>query len=74
MRLHIQILHDGEGVQQQLHNHGWRLDRANGQSLYSARHPQAYNQVTARQLLKSAGLLTSSAVRIEFDPRPACSD
>jgi hypothetical protein len=74
MRLHIQFLNDRQDIQKHLHNHGWRLERGRGQSLYTATHPKAVNQETARKQLKNAGLLTSSAVRVDFDPRPAWAD
>jgi hypothetical protein len=74
MKLRIQILHDVKGIRKHLELHGWRLDRSAGKSLYSARHPNAFNQTTARVQLEKAGLLISNAVRIDFCPRSFCHD
>jgi hypothetical protein len=67
MTVHIQALRDREGVRRLLLKHGWRLDRASGPS-YLARHPAVNDQAAARDRLNDVGLLTSPAVRIEFDP------
>jgi hypothetical protein len=74
MTLRIQILHDIKDILKLLELHGWRLYRAAGCSFYSARHPKAVNQTTARVQLDNAGLLTSSAVRIDFCPRAFYTD
>ena len=68
MTLHIQLLHHGERIRKVLRDHGWRLDRAGGESSYSARHPTVTDQASARARLNAAGLLTSPALRIEFAP------
>jgi hypothetical protein len=74
MTLRIQLLHDIKRIRKLLEIHGWRLYRAVGSSFYSARHPKAFNQLTARVQLENAGLLTSNAVRIDFCPRTSCDD
>jgi hypothetical protein len=74
MTLRIQILQDIKGIRKLLEIHGWRLYRAADSSFYSARHPKAINQVTARVQLEKAGLLISNAVRIDFCPRAFCVD
>jgi hypothetical protein len=74
MTLRIQILHDIKGIRKLLEIHGWRLCRAVGSSFYSARHPKAFNQMTARVQLEKAGLLISNAVRIDFCPRAFSAD
>jgi hypothetical protein len=74
MKLRIQILHDVKGIRKRLELQGWRLDRAAGRSLYSARHPKAFDQTTARMQLEKAGLLISNAIRIDFCPWKSCTD
>jgi hypothetical protein len=74
MKLRIQILHDVKDIRSRLEIHGWKLGRAGGNSLYSARHPKAFDQTTARMQLEKAGLLISNAVRIDFCPRAFCAD
>jgi hypothetical protein len=69
MKLHIHMLHDSEGIRKLLRCQGWRLDRAGGASSYSARHPRVTDQRSARDRLNATGLLTSSALRIEFVPQ-----
>ena len=66
MNLHIQTLRQRDSVRRLLLEHGWRLDGSG--KTYSARHPDVKDQETARHRLNDAGLLTSAAVRIEFDP------
>jgi hypothetical protein len=68
MKVHIHALRHHESVRRLLLTHGWRLDGA-GKS-YSARHPAVRDQAAARSRLNDLGLLTSPAVRIEFDPHP----
>jgi hypothetical protein len=74
MTLRIQILHDIKDILKLLELHGWRLYRSAGSSFYSARHPKAINQTTARAQLEKAGLLISNAIRIDFCPRAFCAD
>jgi hypothetical protein len=68
MRLHIEILYDRERIRRLLQERGWRLDEGSEAARYAARHPTVRDQATARNRLHAAGLLTSSALRIEFDP------
>jgi hypothetical protein len=68
MKLHIEMLHDREGILKLLRKHGWRLGRAGSEASYLARHPTVTDQTTARDRLNAVGLLTSSALRIEFGP------
>jgi hypothetical protein len=67
MKVHIQTLRDHETIRDILRKHGWRLDRAGGPNVL-ARHPAVKDQGAARDRLNHLGLLTSSAVRIEFGP------
>ena len=69
MNVHIEMLHDREGIRKLLHHHGWRLDRAGGEASYSARHPAVTDQASARDRLNATGLLTSPALRITFVPQ-----
>jgi hypothetical protein len=69
MNVHIEMLHHREGIRKLLHDHGWRLDRAEGEATYSARHPTVTDQATARDQLNAVGLLTSPALRITFVPQ-----
>jgi hypothetical protein len=74
MQLHIEILYDGERIRKLLQERGWRFHQAGGATRYAATHPSVSDQTTARDCLHAAGLLTSSALRIEFYPqvqRPA---
>jgi hypothetical protein len=66
VKLHIQLLHDHEAVHDRLRRHGWRLDKV-GNSRYAATHPAVVDQATARDRLHTVGLLTSSALRIQFE-------
>jgi hypothetical protein len=67
MKVHIKTLRNREFVRRLLLKQGWRLDRSTGPD-YAARHPGAKDEEAARDLLNDLGLLTSSAVHIEFDP------
>jgi hypothetical protein len=67
VKVHIETLRDHEDVRRILLAHGWRLYRASGPA-YSARHPKVNDQMAARDRLNDLGLLTSSAVRIQFGP------
>ena len=53
MNVHIEMLHHREGIRKLLHDHGWRLDRAEGEATYSARHPTVTDQATARDQLNA---------------------
>jgi hypothetical protein len=66
LNIHIQPLRHHEAVRRLLMKHGWRLDKVNAMQ-YSAKHPAVDDEDTARGRLNDLGLLTSSAVRIEFD-------
>jgi hypothetical protein len=68
VNVRIEILHDREGIRKLLRRHGWRLNRADGEANYSARHPAVTDQASARDWLNAASLLTSPALRIEFVP------
>jgi hypothetical protein len=68
MIVRIEMLHHREGIRRVLRHHGWRLDQAGSETIYSARHPTVTDQTTARDRLHAAGLLTSPALRIEFVP------
>jgi hypothetical protein len=69
MNVRIEMLRDRERIRKLLRRHGWRLDRADGEASYLARHPAVTDRASARDRLDAAGLLTSSALRIEFVPR-----
>jgi hypothetical protein len=65
MKLHIEMLQNGQAIGEMLREHGWRLDKA-GASSYLAVHPDVVDQATARHRLHALGLLTSPALRINF--------
>ncbi len=69
MKVHIQTLRGRNSIRRLLLKHGWKLDRPGGD--YFACHPAADDEEAARSRLDDLGLLTSPAVRIEFDPH-AC--
>ena len=66
MTIHIEVLHQRHAIRELLREHGWRLHKES--SGFAAEHPAVPNQAAARQNLQALGLLTSSAVRIEFVP------
>jgi predicted RNA binding protein YcfA (HicA-like mRNA interferase family) len=68
MKVYIDILQSSADVEERLREKGWCLQRERGHGLL-ARHPDVTTQSQARQELLGAGLLTSSAVRIEFPLR-----
>jgi hypothetical protein len=65
MKVYIDVLQSSADVEERLREKGWSLQRERGHALL-ARHPGVTTQSQARQELLGAGLLTSSAVRIEF--------
>jgi hypothetical protein len=65
MKVHLRFLRHAGTIQEALQNDGWRLGRDQDQSLF-ARHPEVADQGDARSRLQRLGLLTSSALHIEF--------
>ena len=68
MKVIIEVLRQGAKVGKLLREHGWTLDPQGGPH-YAATHPRVTDQEKARISLNVLGLLTSPAVRINFDPR-----
>jgi hypothetical protein len=68
MRVHIQPVRRPEELLRLLRRGGWKLEEA-GADRWTATHPQAADQSTARSLLHRLGLLTSAGLRIEFGLR-----
>ncbi len=66
MNIFIEPLRQRDAIRRLLKQHGWRLDKERGG--YLAQHRDVQDQTTARQTLSDLGLLTSSAVRIDFLP------
>jgi hypothetical protein len=67
MRVYIQMLRSAAKLRKTLEADGWRLEAAH-QGGVRACHPQLHDQADVRGRLNELGLLTSSAVRIEFTP------
>jgi hypothetical protein len=65
MKIVVQLLQREQAVRDCLCRHGWKLDSKSGNSL-TATHPDVKNAFDARQSLLHSGLLTSTALRIEF--------
>jgi hypothetical protein len=69
MIVHLEMLHNRETIRELLRQHGWRLDRTDSETSYSAQHPTVTDQQSARARLNAVGLLTSSSLRIDFVPK-----
>ena len=70
MKVTIEMLRSSAALRKTLEADGWRLEAAHGGAV-RARHPQLHNQADVRNRLYALGLLTSSALRIEFSPSVA---
>jgi hypothetical protein len=67
MKVYIQLLRPSKTLLKSLEADGWRLEAAHEGAVHAG-HPHLHNEAGARARLHELGLLTSSAVRIEFQP------
>ena len=65
MHVRIELLQWSEPVLVALRKDGWAVESGQGGTL-CARHPQAPDERAARSRLHRLGLLTSTALRIQF--------
>jgi hypothetical protein len=65
MHVRIELLRWAEPILVALRKDGWAVKSGQGGAV-SARHPQAPDVSAARRRLHGLGLLTSTALRIEF--------
>jgi hypothetical protein len=70
MKLTMIVLQHPKTVRKHLQQDGWILESQNG-NLFSVSHQEVKTEPDARQRLYAAGLLTSSAVAIEFPLSPS---
>jgi len=69
MIVHVRLLEHAEAVQVLLLRDGWTVEsQADGSLTIS--HPQVPDEQAARDRLDRLGLLTSPAVRLDFEPPP----
>ncbi|HEX5271808.1 MAG TPA: hypothetical protein VFW33_15025 [Gemmataceae bacterium] len=74
MKVYIEMLRSAAALRKTLEADGWRLESAHGRAVRAC-HPHLHDSADVRVRLNELGLLTSSAVRIEFPPAvPAKSD
>ena len=65
MEVRFEFLRHFSEIGKALHDDGWCVE-TQGNNYFSAHHPEALNEFTARSRLLKLGLLTSSSLRIEF--------
>jgi hypothetical protein len=70
MKVYIEMLRSPAKLRKALEADGWRLEAAH-EGAVRAGHPNARDAAGVRNRLLELGLLTSSAVRIEFPPTGA---
>jgi hypothetical protein len=70
MRVYIQMLRSAARLRKTLEADGWRLEAAHEGAVHAG-HPHLHDEAGARNRLSDLGLLTSSALRIEFQASPA---
>ncbi|HKI34804.1 MAG TPA: hypothetical protein VKA46_23305 [Gemmataceae bacterium] len=70
MKVYIQMLRSVAALRKTLEADGWRLEAAH-EGTVRARHPHLRDEADFRGRLHGLGLLTSSALRIEFAPAVA---
>jgi hypothetical protein len=70
MKVYIQMLRSAATLRRTLEADGWRLEAAH-EGVVRARHPKLHDEADIRSRLHDLGLLTSSALRIEFAPAVA---
>ena len=70
MKVTIELLRSPAKLRRALEADGWRLEAAH-EGTVRARHPHLSDEADVRSRLNDLGLLTSSAVRIEFPPTGA---
>jgi hypothetical protein len=69
MKVYIEMLRSSATLLKTLEADGWRLEAAHKGAVLAG-HPHLHDQAGARGRLNELGLLTSSALRIEFFPSP----
>jgi hypothetical protein len=67
MKVYIEMLRSPATLRKALEADGWRLETAHPGAVFAG-HPHLRDEADARGRLHDLGLLTSSAVRIEFRP------
>jgi hypothetical protein len=67
MKVYIEMLRSAATLRKTLEADGWKLEAAHGRAVRAC-HPQLHDRADVRGRLHELGLLTSSAVRIEFPP------
>ena len=67
MILHVQFLENAENVRENLLRDGWRAEPQPDGSLIIS-HPQVSDEEAARERLDQLGVLTSQAIRLDFEP------
>ena len=67
MKVYIEMLRSSARLVKALEADGWRLETAHHGAVMAG-HPHLRDEADARGRLYELGLLTSSAVRIEFPP------
>ncbi len=65
MHLYIQTLRRGEEIRERLRHDGWQLLAKSGEQMLAC-HPSVMDEKEARRRLHVLGLLTSAALRVEF--------
>jgi hypothetical protein len=67
MKVYIEMLRSAAALRKTLEADGWRLESTHGRAVRAC-HPHLHDRADVRSRLNDLGLLTSSAVRIEFPP------
>jgi hypothetical protein len=67
MKVYIEMLRSSAALRKTLEAAGWKLEAAHEGGVLAG-HPHLRDEADARERLNELGLLTSSAVRIEFPP------
>ncbi len=67
MKVYIEMLRSPAILRKTLEADGWRLETAQAGAVIAG-HPHLHDEADARGRLHDLGLVTSSAVRIEFRP------
>ena len=67
MILHVQLFEHAEAMQEILRRDGWKV-KAQPDGSFTISHPHVPDEEAARDRLDQLGLLTSPAVRFDFEP------
>ncbi len=68
MILHVQILRRPTEVRDVLRDDGWQIENA-GRDQMAVTHRDVSDEAAARSRLHQLGLLTSSSLRVHFQPQ-----